>query len=143
MPLINPQAIALLRSNAYNAAKAIAPTADVSMLYTISADYVKFVQPRTNRALMTNEIMHDPTFLMIANKVKNAAKADTGEHVGIFGKVEGVLAFGALAVGGWWLYKKYGKKIFKHKSKRRSSKRKSGGGFIASLGSTAAPKVGV
>ena len=144
MPLINPQALALLRSNAYNAARALDPKGDVTTLYTISNDYVKLVQPRINHALSTQQIEHDPQFLMIVDKVKRAAAGDMGATgSGILGTVESVVLVVGLGLGGWWLYKKYGKKWLHKKSKRHSSKRrKSGGGLIASLSSTSGAKVG-
>lgn len=131
-----------MRSNAYNAAKMSDPTADVTTLYTIATDYMHLVQPHVNRALTTQQIAHDPQFLVTVARVKNAAKAGSGSGGEVVGAIEGVILLAGLAVGGWYLYKHYGKKWLHKKSKKHRHKGGHKSSFISSLSSTSAPKVG-
>ncbi len=135
--LINQAAIALTRANAYAAARQVlGAKTPTDVLFTAADDYLKFVVPKTNRALMTPEIVHDINFFKIAKAAKSAgAEAKKEKDAGpliepgsfgltesMFGDIPNYLIYGGVAAVGYWYYRKH-KKGKKSKSKRRSSRR--------------------
>ncbi len=143
--LINPAAISLLNTNAYNAAKVVlGPKTSSDILFKAADDYVAFVKPKTNRALTTFEIEHDLNFKRIAAKAKESGikdKAiigkgdlvDTGDYGltgSIFGSIPNYLIYGGVGIGAYMYYKKKkggGGKLFNFfkKKSKRSSRRSS------------------
>lgn len=155
--LVNQAAIAMTRNNAYQAAKVVlGPKASQDVLFKAADDFVRFVQPRTNRALQTVEIVHDMNFARIAKAAQSSEEKSLKDqikegadslNIGLndslaFG-IPNYLLYGAIAVGGFLLWKKKsgGKGFHLFKKKRKSSRRRSTKRTIAT--SISAPVVGV
>ena len=123
--LTNPNAINLLKSNAYQAAKIIlGPNTKDEILYAAVDAYAKFVIPRTRRALTIFEIQNDMNFKRIAMIAKKDAMSMGDDMNGSMGRIPytKLLVVGGIAGAGYWYYKR----------------RKSGGskraGFLGFLG---------
>ncbi len=131
--LVNQAAISMTRANAYNAAKqALGPKASAAVVYEAGDNYLKYVIPRTNRALTVFEISRDINFrrMLDAAKEAGAAKAiskakdadpilDVSDYSltgSLFGSVPNYLILGVAAAGGYWYWKK------KHKKKKRATR---------------------
>lgn len=120
--LINPSAVALLKGNAYAAARQFLKGATESTMQKAADDYVKFVQPKTSRALSVAEIVRDANFQRIARSAKESPKkidaGDSGFGGTMFGSIPNVVLYGGIAAVGYYLWKKHKKK--KRKTTRRS-----------------------
>ncbi len=116
--LINTAAIAMLRRNTADAVNiTMGRSVPFSTTQKVIEAYVRFVTPRAGRALLLDEILHDPNFQSIveANREGGAGAKDlpSGEGWGLFNHaVTGVpnwLLYGAVAGLGYWYYKNHKK----------------------------------
>ncbi len=117
--LINPAAIALTKSNAFQAARVVlglnAPTATA---LSIAEKYTAWVIPQTNRALTVQQILGDVNFSRFVSEGQDSAKPDKIEKLlsggGSYGLTDS-LAFGIpnwilYGAGGYFGYRYYKKK---------------------------------
>ncbi len=126
--LINPSAISLLKSNAFQAAKQVLGrnTKD-DILYKVVDAYAAFTIPKTNRALTVFEIAHDMNFKRIANQTRDEAKSLGDTTKGLFGGLGPVAKYAVYGVVGYGVYKGY--KWYRAKHPKGSKSR----GFFGKL----------
>lgn len=116
--LVNPQAIAVTKANAFAAAKVVLGLEEPqTTLMMIAQNYTNFVIPKTNRALTVPQILGDLEFSRFVSAAKDATnpsieskidKAVTSEF-GLTDSPLGIsnwIIYAGLAAGGYYLYKK-------------------------------------
>ncbi len=124
--LVNPQAIALTKANAYRAAQVVLGTsAPQSQAMKAAVDYTNFIAPKLSRAATVQQILGDLDFTRFVTAAKEASdpsieskilKAEKSMDFGLSGHVLGLpnwLLYSGLGAAGYFYYKK----------------KKSGGGF--------------
>ncbi len=118
--LVNPQAIALTRANAYQAARIVLGiSAPIHQAMKAANEYTAFIQPKLNRAATVQQILGDLDFAQFVARAKEAAEPSLSEKImkaekdmsgfSLQGNLLGVpnwLLYGGLAVGGYFYYKK-------------------------------------
>lgn len=119
--LVNPQAIALTRANAYAAAKVVLGLeAPMTTLMLIANNYTQYVIPKTNRALSQQQILGDLEFARFVSAGQDAAASGGGSETakiekdvsGTLGPTDSPLGlpnwifYIGLAAGVYYLYKK-------------------------------------
>lgn len=119
--LVNPQAIALTRSNAYQAARIVMGIgAPITQAMSAAQAYTNFIIPKLNRAATVQQILGDLDFARFVSQAKDAADGSASDKVakvekeisGEFGLgdhllgIPNYLLYGGLLVGGYFYYKK-------------------------------------
>ncbi len=119
--LVNQQAIALTKANAYTAAKVVLGlNAPMVQLLKAASDYTAYAIPRLNRAATVPQILSDLKFAEIASQAKDSTTGSVSDKIAKAEKaVSGSLALGdaplgvpnwllyaGAAAGGYFLYKK-------------------------------------
>lgn len=121
--LVNQQAIALTKANAYTAAKIVLGTAaPQSQLVQVATAYANYIVPKVNRAQTVQQILGDIEFATFTSqattpsgtaaageigKAKESIKSTLGIGEAPLG-IPNWLLYTGLAAGVYWYYKKRG-----------------------------------
>ncbi len=118
--LVNPQAVALTKSNAYIAAKIVLGlNAPMVQLLKAAADYTTYAIPKLNRAASVQQILGDLEFARITSQAKDSTTGSVSDKIAKVEKemtglglnaaplgVPNWLLYAGAAAGGYYLYKK-------------------------------------
>ncbi len=141
--LVNPAAIALTKTNAYQAAKVVlglnAPT---PTLLSIAEKYTAFVIPQANRALTVPQILGDINFTRFVSEGKDAGEVSKLDKVLSGGSSSyGLTDSIAFGIPNWVLYGGVGVLAYRYYRKKRAAGglKLFGGAAPASVVPTAIP----